>query len=228
MTVGLLDTEPGSRNVITEAASGRLRLVPLTVEQYHRMIDEGILPEDSGIELLDGMLVPKDRGDAGADPMVVGEEHAYAVNQLASLLVRLDRGRMHIQTQQPVAIPDAGGEPEPDAAIVLRPVTEPGKPGAADVSCVIEVAGSSLERDRTTKLRHYARGNIPQYLIVNLAERTVEEHLRPDVSTGTYARAVIHAPGDSLKLHLDGDERLIVRVGDLLPPGRPEIGGDSG
>src|SRR5690606_33590578 len=68
MTVGLLNIEPGSRNVFTEAA-GPLRLVPLTVEQYHRMIDAGILDEDSGIELLDGMLVPNDRGDVGADPM---------------------------------------------------------------------------------------------------------------------------------------------------------------
>src|SRR5690606_24102791 len=119
MTVGLLDIEPGSRNVITEAA-GRLRLVPLTVAPYHRRIEAGILDEDSGIELLDGMLVPKDRGDVGADPMVIGEEHAYVVNQLASLLVRLDRSWMYIQTQQPVAIPEAGGEPEPDAAIVLR------------------------------------------------------------------------------------------------------------
>lgn len=161
MTVGLLDIDPGSRNVITEATAGRLRLVPLTVEQYHRMIDAGILAEDSGIELLDGMLVPKDRSDTGADPLVVGEQHAYAVNQLASLLVKLDRNRMYVQTQQPVAIPEVGGEPEPDAAVVLRPMTEPGKPMAADVSCVVEVAGSSLDRDRMTKLRHYARGGIP-------------------------------------------------------------------
>lgn len=222
MTVGLLDIDPGSRNVITEATAGRLRLVPLTVEQYHRMIDAGILAEDSGIELLDGMLVPKDRSDTGADPLVVGEQHAYAVNQLASLLVKLDRNRMYVQTQQPVAIPEVGGEPEPDAAVVLRPMTEPGKPMAADVSCVVEVAGSSLDRDRTTKLRHYARGGIPQYLIVNLAERTVEEYLVPDVHKGTYARAVTYRPGDGLQLHLDGENRLPVKVRDLLPPVRGE------
>lgn len=219
MTVGLLDIEPGSRNVITETTAGRFRLVPLTVDQYHRMLDAGILPEDSGIELLDGILVPKDRGDAGAEPMVVGEEHSYAVNQLASLLVRLDRNRMYIQTQQPVAIPEAGGEPEPDAAIVLRPMTAPGKPTAADVSCIVEVAGSSLERDRTTKLRHYARGGISQYLIINLAERSVEEYLDPNVRKGTYARTLTYGREDRLDLHLGGEERLSVKVGDLMPPG---------
>jgi hypothetical protein len=220
MTVELLDIAPGSRNVITEAAGRRLRLLPLTLDQYHRMIETGILPEDASIELLEGMLVPKDRGDAGADTMVVGEQHAYVVNQLARLLVRLDRTRMYIQTQQPIVIAEAGGEPEPDAAIVLRPIDALGKPTAADVSCVIEVAGSSLERDRTTKLRHYARGGIPQYVIVNLVERIAEEYLQPNPSEGTYAKSVNAGIGESLRLHLEGEERLTVPVADLLPPAK--------
>jgi hypothetical protein len=65
MTTELLEIGPGVRNVIGKTAGGRLRLVPLAIEQYHRMINEGILPEDTSVELLDGMLVPKDRGDAG-------------------------------------------------------------------------------------------------------------------------------------------------------------------
>jgi Uma2 family endonuclease len=212
----LLKVEPGAPNVIGEATAGRLELLPLSVEQYDRMIEEGILPEDTGVELLDGVLVRKDRGDAGGDPMTVGEAHAYVVRQLAYLGLRLDPTRLHLQTQQPVVIPGAG-EPEPDAAIVLQPITETGKPRAADVSCVIEVAGTSLDRDRTTKLRHYARGGIPQYIILNLQDRTAEEYLDPDSRTGTYARKTTSTGSALLQLHLAGDETLEVAVGQIFP-----------
>lgn len=212
----LLRVEPGARNVIGEAAGGELRLLPLTVEQYERMIDDGILSEDTGMELLDGVIVRKDRGDPGGDPMTVGEAHAHVVNQLAHLGLRLDSSRMHLQTHQPVVIPE-DGEPEPDAAIVLRPLAALGKPRAEDVSCVIEVAGTSLERDRTTKLRHYARGGVPQYIILNLAEAAAEEYLLPDPATGTYASTVLHAPEETLRLRLTDAEALDVPLADLFP-----------
>lgn len=211
-----LKVEPGAPNVFGETADGRLELLALSVEQYDRMIEEGILPEDAGVELLDGVLVRKDRGDAGGDSMTVGEAHAYVVKQLAYLGLRLDPARVHLQTQQPVVIPGAG-EPEPDAAIVLRPITATGKPRAEHVSCVIEVAGTSLDRDRTTKLRHYARGGIPQYVILNLAERSAEEYLRPDREAGTYATRTTHPPSATLRLRLAGDDALEVAIAELVP-----------
>lgn len=217
MTEHLLKIAPGARNVIGEAAGGDLRLHTLSIEQYHRMIDEGILDEDTGTELLDGVLVRKDRGDPGGDPRTVGEAHAYVVRQLAYLGLRLDPARMHLQTHQPVVIPEHG-EPEPDAAIVLQPVTATAKPRAEDVSCILEVAGTSLERDRTTKLLHYARGGIPQYVILNLADRTAEEYLEPDPATGTYSRSATHPVGATLQLHLAHEERLEVPLDQLFPP----------
>jgi Uma2 family endonuclease len=216
MSERVLKAESGAPNIIGEAASGRLWLVPLSVEQYDRMIDEGILPEDTGVELLDGLIVRKDRGDAGGDPMTVGEQHGWVVQQLAHLGSRLDPQRLYLQTQQPIVI-GGHGEPEPDAAIVLRPLRALGKPTVADVSCVIEVAGTSLERDRTTKLRHYAHGGIPQYLIFDLAARAVEEHLEPDRGAGTYGRRAVHALGGSLRLRLEAGAELEVPVADLFP-----------
>ncbi|MBC7943984.1 MAG: Uma2 family endonuclease [Burkholderiales bacterium] len=216
MATQLLEIQPGARNVVSEAAQGWLRLMPLSVEQYHRMIDEGILEEDTRVELLDGMLVPKDRGDVGGDPMVTGEEHAYVVNQLANLALRLGRRRIHVQTQQPIVIPE-DGEPEPDAAIVLRPISTLGKPHSRDASCVIEVAGTSLHRDRTTKLRHYARGGIPQYIMINLADRSAEEYLRPDAQAAIYGERIIHSINAVLELHLAADERLSVALAELFP-----------
>ncbi len=216
MAEQLLKVEPGAPNVFGESAAGRLELLPLSVEQYDRMIDEGILAEDTGVELLDGVLVRKDRGDAGGDPTTVGEAHAYVVTQLAYLGLRLDPARQHLQTQQPVVIPGAG-EPEPDAAIVLRPITAAGKPRGEHVSCVIEVAGTSRERDRTTKLRHYARGGIPQYVILDLHERAAEEYVEPDPEAGSYGRRITHAAGARLRLRLGGGDGLEVALAELFP-----------
>jgi hypothetical protein len=214
----LLRVEPGAPNVIGESVVGRLAILPLSVDQYDRMIDEGILPEDTAVELLDGVLVRKDRGDAGGDPMTVGEAHAYVVTQLAYLGLRLDPAVLHVQTQQPVVIPEAG-EPEPDAAIVLRATTALGKTRAEHVSCVIEVAGTSLERDRTTKLRHYARGGIPQYVILSLADCAAEEYLEPDREAGSYAVRLRHAANATLSLRLAGKATLSVRLAEIFPAG---------
>src|ERR1051326_7518523 len=95
----------------------RAQVVGLTVDQYHRMIKEGILPEGEPIELLDGFLVRKDRSAKGADPMTVGHHHAWAIQNLARLLPELRRLGYDLRIQLPITIrPD--NEPEPDAAIV--------------------------------------------------------------------------------------------------------------
>jgi hypothetical protein len=44
--------------------------VSLTVEQYHRMIRSGILLEGAPVELIDGLLVWKDRSARGTGPLV--------------------------------------------------------------------------------------------------------------------------------------------------------------
>ena len=42
---------------LKELLDNGAHLAPLTVAQYHRMIESGILPEGAPIELLDGILV---------------------------------------------------------------------------------------------------------------------------------------------------------------------------
>src|SRR5207244_2269680 len=92
------------------------QFVPLTLEQYHKMIETGILISGDPIELLDGLLVPKDRSKAGEDPMSVGEEHAFDVDELGALNRLLPAG-CYIRIQQPVQLPP-NSEPEPDGSIV--------------------------------------------------------------------------------------------------------------
>jgi Uma2 family endonuclease len=193
-------------------------LVGLTVDQYHRMIAEGILEEGAPIELLDGFLVRKDRAKAGEDPMTVGLEHIWAVENLPEILGAAAKGQgCYVRVQQPITLPP-DGEPEPDGAIVrgTKDDYRRRKPVAADVCCVIEVADSSLDRDRGTKMRIYADAGIEQYVIVNLVERVVEVYERPVRGAGRYDEPA-RLRGDEIVKFAAGQGRVEVVASKLLP-----------
>jgi len=144
---------------------------PLSVKQYHRMIQAGILTEDDPVELLEGYLVAK---------MPKGPPHDATLTILAGLLMRmLPREDWGIRVQCAVTL--SKSEPEPDLAIVAGPEEKylSRHPLAGDIGLVIEVADSSLERDRTLKGRAYARANLAEYWIVNLVDQVVEVYTKP-------------------------------------------------
>lgn len=195
------------------------RLLRFTVDQYHRMIEQGILLEGSPYELINGLIVAKDRSTKGGKPMTVGGNRAFVVQTLLELLIgMLKSPECHARFQNPIAIPP-DHEPEPDALIV-RGTPEhyrSGHPGPRDVICVIEVADSSLKHDRTVKQRIYADAGIPQYVIVNLVDRVVEVYTEPSVGQGRYAQARSLARTDELRIHTGQPTDLVLRVAQLLP-----------
>ena len=92
-------------------------------------------------------------------------------------------------------------------------------PFANEIGLLIEVADSSLNRDRTTKARLYARASIPVYWIVNLAEGRLEILSQPTGPSDepAYQQTDVHGPDESAPLFLDGREAARVSVRDLLP-----------
>jgi Uma2 family endonuclease len=204
-----------SISLLESTALERREIVPLTVEQYHGMIAAGILEEGEPIELLDGLLARRNRGEG----MTTNPVHALVVSQLNLLLTAaLGSFGCHVRIQSPVTLPPRD-EPEPDLAIVrgLPADFAARHPGPADVTCVIEVAGTSLERDRTTKKRIYAAAGIPQYLIVNLAGSRVEIFEEPDSARGQYRRRTEVTGDEEIGLLLPEDRRLMVSAADCLP-----------
>lgn len=189
-------------------------LVPLTVEQYHRMIEAGILEEGAAIELLDGQLAWKIRGER----MTVNPAHPAVVNRLIALAEELRTRGCHFRAQCPVTLPPHD-EPEPDGSIARGSLDEytDRHPGGGDLSCVIEVADSSLDRDRTTKQRVYAASGIPQYVIVNLVDGTVEVFAEPDPATGRYHSRRVLASEDTIDFLLPDGTRHPFPVRRVLP-----------
>ncbi len=140
--------------ILEQIAAGQgPAIMPLSVEQYHQMIANDILREGDSIELIDGILVRKDRADEGGDPMSHGPRHAFSVKRLQRLFREVEGRGYHLHSQLPVTL---GGiqEPEPDLALVRgrEEDYERRHPAAADLAAIMEVSDSSLTWDRTTKL----------------------------------------------------------------------------
>ena len=189
-------------------------LAILTVDQYHRMLETGILADGEPVELLDGLLVVKDRGPA----MTLSPQHRFTVSLLMRLAPRIEASGAHLELQSPITFAPKN-EPEPDGMIVRGRLEDYAErhPGPEDVSCVIEVAESSLKRDRTTKQRIYATAGIPQYLILNLVDRQIEIREDPLASAGRYRTAHVVGKDERVALNLP-DGRVVEVAGEELLP----------
>lgn len=199
---------------MTEPAVAVHRVARLTASQVHAMLKSGILRDAEGLELIDGLLVYKDRAAAGADPMTIGEKHNLVIKLLARLDPDLVTAGAHMQTQGPVRLSERD-EPEPDGAVVRGDPRDYADriPVSSDVTCILEVADSSLEYDRTTKAALYARAGIAQYVIVNLRDFCLELHERP--AGGEYADVRIVTAGGVVELKAVGVVRVAAER--LLP-----------
>jgi Uma2 family endonuclease len=217
MTVATLVHPSPPRTPLADLAS-RAAVVPITVQQYQRMIEQEIVPEDSTVELLRGVLVRKDRSVLGEDPMGHSPLHRLVVALMTALAAKINGEQRHLQVQLPVECPPDGA-PEPDGAIIRgTPRNYPDRlPSAGDVRCVMEAAHSSLDRDREDKLPIYAEAGIPQYILINLQNDTIEVYTDPDAAAGVYRTKGTVTRGGTLRLNLGDDEWLEVRAEELLP-----------
>jgi Uma2 family endonuclease len=182
----------------------------LSVDQYHELIDSGKLTEDDPVELIEGMLVFK---------MPKNPPHAAITGIISDLLAGLLGTRWHYRNQEPITLLD--GEPEPDGAVVTGTRGEylERHPGPNDLALVIEVADSTLERDRGIKLRSYARAGIGCYWIVNLIDRQIEVYTQPDAAANPprYANCEIFKTGDWVPVLVKGQELSRLSVEQILP-----------
>lgn len=207
-----------STTLVSEiAASHDVFLEPLTVHQYHAMMKAGILTEGAPVELIDGLLVHKDRRDAGSPNTTVGTLHSSTVTKLAHALAALLAGQpFHVRTQQPATL-SGSDEPEPDIAVVRGTLDDfrTHHPGPAEVMLVVEVADSSLSYDRTTKRSMYAQSGIPEYWIVDLTKQRLEVCERPNTLQERYESVVSYGASDVVRFTI-GALSLELSVADVL------------
>jgi Uma2 family endonuclease len=202
---------------VVDAVAGA-SLVPLTVDQYARMIRDGIVSEDASVELLRGVMVRKDRSSPGEEPT----GHSPLRSLVISLLIRLARGienpQRFVRIQLPVVCPPDGA-PEPDASVTKGSERDYANrlPTARDVFSIIEAAHSSIGRDQEDKLPIYAAAGVLQYVIINLNNDTVEVYEDPDPTTEQYRTKMTVDRGGRVRLLVGDNERLEFDPADVLP-----------
>jgi Uma2 family endonuclease len=190
--------------------------VKLTVHQYRRMIDMGIIPETPSTELIDGLIVLKDRSHAGDDCLTIGHEHAIVISRLAKLDRLFDGKGCFIRTQLPITLPPLN-EPEPDGSIIIGMEDDFDRhPYAAETLCVIEVSDSSLAYDRRQKLRMYAEAGIGTYVIINLPDRQIEVFSNPLAKEAKYVTVEVLRTTDSLTLPVKTGAPVALLVSQLI------------
>lgn len=162
----------------------------LTVDDYHRMGEAGILCQDTRVELIEGEII---------DMSPIGSAHAGTVKQLGNLM-KLAVGRAAIVSIQDPLVLSEHSEPEPDIAL-LRPQDDFYKaahPQAKDVLLILEVADTSLRYDREIKIPLYARSAIPEFWLVDLENHRLLIHHSP----GKRGYQTLEVPDDLRRITL--------------------------
>jgi Uma2 family endonuclease len=183
----------------------------LKVEEYHTLIKSGNLTEDDPYELLEGWLVPKITRNA---------PHDLAVQRVQRLFYRLMSSEWLCFVQSAATL--IGSEPEPDIATVRGPDSRyvEQHPCGPDIGLIVEVGDTSLVRDRSTKLRSYARAGVPEYWILNLRDHVLERYTGPLAEEGkqpTYQDIVTLTRNERITICLAGKFIGDASVYELLP-----------
>ncbi len=171
------------------------------------MIDAGILTDDDPVELLEGYMVQK---------MPKNPPHRVSTRKTRMALEEVVPSGWYVETQEPITTLES--EPEPDVTVVRGDFAQR-HPGPQDLGLLVEVADSTLARDRGTKKRIFARARVAVYWILNLVDRQIEVHADPTgpAEQPDYRQKQVYKPGESVPVILDGKEIGTVEVNAFLP-----------
>lgn len=150
-----------------------------TADEYYRMVEVGILTEDDHVELLNGEIVYMSP---------IGPPHASLVARITRVFYEHLPAGVVVWPQNPVEFADLNSVPQPDVAVLRADdgLYETRHPQAADTLLVVEVAESSLAKDRRVKLPIYATAGIREYWIVDVAAKAIDTFRDPDAGRRAY------------------------------------------
>ncbi len=149
-----------------------------SVAEYEQIGRAGILTEDDSVELLEGVIVEK---------MTKYPPHDGMIDLLVQLLQRQLPLNWYPRAQNVFITSDSA--PEPDVVVTRGNPRNyfQRHPVAADVALIIEVADSSIHRDRR-KRKIYARAGVAQYWIFDLNLGQIEMYAEPNAAAAEFQR----------------------------------------
>ncbi|WP_105317480.1 Uma2 family endonuclease [Thermus tenuipuniceus] len=159
----------------------------ISLEEFHRMVEAGVFPEDLRLELVEGELL---------EMSPIGPKHAFVVRKLTTLLAPLAlENKALLSGQNPLVVGQS--ELYPDV-VLLRPHSDgPDRhPQGQEALLVVEVTDTSLRHDLSVKVPLYAQGGVPEVWVVDREGRRVLVHREP--REGGYKEVRTLGPRDTL------------------------------
>jgi Uma2 family endonuclease len=181
-------TRVSRRSILLIMATETVLKKLFTVDEYHRMGDAGILPENKRFELIRGEIIemppPK-------------PPHSGRVNRLNHLFMARLENKVVVAIQNPSSIDDMS-EPVPDVLILKTRADFYSEyhPVPADILLAIEVSYSTVRFDTKVKAPLYAEAGIQEYWILNIPKNVLE--VRSEPVNGAYTRHEILKHGQTV------------------------------
>lgn len=172
-----------------------------SLDEYHRMIDLGLL-DDKNVELLRGEIV---------EMPPEGPEHTEQNEDGYQYLFNLLGTRARVRQDKPITLLN-GSEPEPDIAI-CQPLGREYRfrhPYPENIYWIIEYANTSFDRDLKIKSKIYAEVEIQEYWIVNIPKN--ELIILRDPENGEYSSQTTIKSGTVKTLAFPDLEIEVLRV----------------
>ncbi|EAZ88492.1 Uma2 family endonuclease [Crocosphaera chwakensis] len=147
-------------------------LAKWSVEDYHKMIEAGIL-SDRPVELIAGEILQ------------MSPECSFhtSINHIGVTYLRAILGeKAVIREAHPITLTDS--EPEPDIAIVRSPYNLyfNHHPYPEDIYWLVEIADSTLSKDLGIKRTIYTNANIQEYWVIDLNSKILKVFQNPQTN----------------------------------------------
>jgi Uma2 family endonuclease len=177
----------------------RARMHRVTVEEFHRAGDAGVIPSD--VELLRGIIVTK---------MSKSPLHEYVRQLLMDVLLAQTPPSFKVRSESPLTTRDS--EPEPDISVVQGKPSDWLKAHPSTALLAVEITVSSSVVDEQ-KADIYAEAGILEYWLVRPESRTVDVFRKP-TAQGYLVRTTLT---DRDILRCEGLLDVKILIADIFP-----------
>jgi Uma2 family endonuclease len=160
--------------------------VRFRLSDVRRMLETGILDDERRYEVIDGEIL---------EMMAPNPPHMRVKRWLLDRLYRQLDVSVWIDSEPTFSVEEDGDFTIPDIIVYPRALAPEAVRGP-DALLVIEVAHSSLKKDRGRKARLYARHGVREYWVVNAQSLTTYRYADP--VGGRYPSENSHAPEETL------------------------------
>jgi Uma2 family endonuclease len=187
--------------LISSADEADVSLRRLTVAEYHKLGEVGVLQPSDRVELFDGLLIQM---------APIGPEHQFILEKLNDLFSEQKKGRFRVGPGRPIPIADFN-ELQPDLVLFKAEAgTRRQHVSPQQIYLVVEVSETTLKYDSEKKLLAYESAGIPEYWIIDVPDACVRAfrlHTR-----GKYEGTVVSEGSVAVEAFPD----VVIRVEDLF------------